>query len=154
MGRDAYPPDPERGERLKKLRRWVEYADQASVAAGAGLSVGGLRKWENGGEIEAKSVAALARFYGANPRWIMEGTEPMLRPTDDFLVRLEQLEERVNRQRRLLAGLLGAATYEDSEAGEAQRADDLARLAAEESVQQNEQSLGQPVPKASDARTD
>jgi transcriptional regulator with XRE-family HTH domain len=154
VARDAYPADPKRGERLRRLRLQVEYADQGSVARGAGVSVAGLRKWENGGEIEAKSVAALVRFYGANPRWIMEGTEPVLRPEDSWLERLSQLEEQVSRQRRLLADLLGSPPYEDSEEGDAQRAADAARLADEASNGQTAISPGQPAPTASERRSD
>jgi transcriptional regulator with XRE-family HTH domain len=98
MAREAYPKDVERGKRLRRLREDVEYADLASAARRAGVSEGGLRKWEKGGEIERKSIAALARAYEANPRWIMTGEEPMQRPGDDFLTRLQILEEAVKEQ--------------------------------------------------------
>jgi transcriptional regulator with XRE-family HTH domain len=107
VAREALPADPTRGSRLRSLREDIEYADLASVAEGTGLSTGGIRKWESGDPIERKSIAALARFYGANPKWIVEGVGPMLRPPEDFLTRLEQLEAEVARQGEALAGLLG-----------------------------------------------
>lgn len=113
MAREALEADEKRGERLRTLRKRFEYADLKSAASGAGVSEGGLRKWESGGEIELKSVAALARFYGASPRWIVEGKEPMFRPGDDFLARLDRLEALVMTQSEQLAELLGGGPPRD-----------------------------------------
>lgn len=140
----AFGADQARGERLRHLREEVEYADQGSVAAGTGLSVGGIRKWESGGEIERKSIAALARYYGANPRWIMDGTGPMLRPPDEFLDRLEELEAEVTKQGRQLAQLLGEPGSGEAgdEQGDAQRASTAAARAAAGSHPDSRQSRG------------
>jgi transcriptional regulator with XRE-family HTH domain len=152
MAREAYPADTDRGDRLRKLREDYEYADLASAAQGAGVSSSGLRKWEKGGEIERKTIAALARQYGANPRWIMEGKGPMFRVEQDFLERLEQLEATVSEQGRQLAELLGAEQHEDSEAGDAKRASDAARRADRASAKGSPKSPAQPRPKASRPR--
>ena len=138
----SFGADKARGKRLRHLRENVEYADQASVAAGTGLSVPGIRKWEAGGEIERKSIAALARYYGANPRWIMEEQGPMLRPPDEFLDRLEQLEAEVTRQGRQLADLLGELEGEGpgDEQADSQRAASAAARAAEGSRSGSRQS--------------
>jgi hypothetical protein len=126
--REALPSDEKRGARLKELRENVEYADIASAATGAGVSAGGLRKWEAGGEIERKSIAALARYYGVYPKWIVEGTGPMFRPGEDFLTRLEDLEAEVTRQGEALADLLG--TDAPHPAGEQRDASNAAAAAA------------------------
>jgi transcriptional regulator with XRE-family HTH domain len=95
MAREALEENAGRGRRLKQLREQVEFADVNSAAAGAGVSSGGVLKWETGKPIERKSLQALARFYGANPRWIETGEGEMLRPSDHFLERLSELERRV-----------------------------------------------------------